>query len=74
VLSRQQRWDDMERLIDDEMLHTIAVIGTYDTIPDAVLARYGGLCDTVEFSIPVAGPADRERLADIVAAIQRGPA
>jgi hypothetical protein len=37
-----------------------------------VLARYGGLCDAVEFSIPVSGPADRERLADIVAAIQRG--
>lgn len=72
VLSRRQRWDDMERLISDEMLHTIAVIGTYDRIAAEVLERYRGLCDAVEFSIPVANPDDEARLADIVGRIQTG--
>ena len=71
VLSRQQRWDDMESLISDEMVHTIAVVGTYDTIAADVRARYGGVCDRVEFSIPVATRDDEAQLAEIVAEIQQ---
>jgi probable F420-dependent oxidoreductase len=70
VLSRQQRWDEMEHQISDEMVHAIAVIGTYDTIADEVAARYEGLCDGVEFSIPAEGREDRERLAAMVSRIQ----
>jgi probable F420-dependent oxidoreductase len=70
TLSRQQRWDEMERHISDEMVHEIAVVAPYDTIADAVATRYAGLCDRVEFSIPVAGPDDEALLAEMVREIR----
>ncbi len=72
TLSRAQRWDEMERLVDDEMVEAIAVVGTYDEIAEKVWRRYAGVCSAVEFSLPVAGPQDHERLAEAVAAVQRG--
>lgn len=72
VLSRQQRWDEMERVVDDDMVETIAVVGTYDEIADRVRARYGAVCSGVEFSIPVASDADAELLRDMVARIRQG--
>jgi hypothetical protein len=59
----------MEREISDEMVHEIAVVATYDDLPDAIVGRYGGLCDRVEFSIPVTNPDDEARLADMVKTI-----
>jgi probable F420-dependent oxidoreductase len=70
ALSRQQRWDEMEAHVTDEMVHEIAVVATYDTLADAVAGRYEGLCDRVEFSIPVETPDDEERLAEMVREIQ----
>jgi probable F420-dependent oxidoreductase len=70
ALSRQQRWDEMERHITDEMVHEIAVVAPYDTLADAIASRYEGLCDRVEFSIPVDGPDDEALLAEMVAEIQ----
>lgn len=72
LLSRQQRWDEMEHRVSDEMVHEIAVVATYDELPRAIVARYGGLCDRVEFSIPVTEPDDEALLAEMVAAIQAG--
>ena len=71
-LSRQQRWDEMEQHVSDEMVHEIAVVATYDELPQAVLARYDGLCDRVECSIPVPNPDDEALLAQMVAEIQAG--
>jgi probable F420-dependent oxidoreductase len=71
VLSRQQRWDEMERHISDEMVHEIAVVAPYDTLADAVASRYEGLCERVEFSIPAGDPDERARLAEMIAEIQR---
>ena len=34
LLSRQQRWEEMPHHITDEMLETIAVVGTYDQIAE----------------------------------------
>ncbi len=72
VLSRQQRWDEMEQRVSDEMVHEIAVVARYDELPEAVLTRYGGLCDRVEFSIPVSNPDDEALLAEMVADIRAG--
>jgi probable F420-dependent oxidoreductase len=69
VLSREQRWDELVRIVPDEVFHTIATVGTHDTIVDQLRERYGGRVDRIEFSIPVTGPADRERLSDLVAAL-----
>lgn len=70
VLSRQQRWDEMERHVTDEMVHEIAVVAPYDSLAAAVIERYGGLCDRVELSIPVENPDDEVRLAELVAEVR----
>jgi len=72
VLSRRQRWDEMECLVTDEMVDTIAVVGTHDEIAERIWRRYEGVCTRVEFGIGVRDPDDSERLASMVAAIQRG--
>jgi len=66
VLSRGQRWEEMPPLIDDDLLHMFAVIGTYDQIVERMRERCGGLATSAEFSIPVTAEADYERLADLV--------
>lgn len=70
VLSRNQEWDEMERHVTDEMVETIAVVGTYDEIAEKVRDRYAGVCTGVEFSVPVETPDDREMLAAMVKTIQ----
>ena len=72
VLSRQGRWDEMERHVSDEMVETIAVVGTYDQIAERVWRRYEGVCDKVEFSVPVAGEEGEERLAGMVHQLRQG--
>ncbi len=74
ALSRAQRWEEMPRYISDEVLHTYSVVGTYDEIADKLIERYGDLVTSLEFSIPVAGAGDLERLRDIAGRLQRvGP-
>ena len=70
LLSRQKRWDEMEQHVSDEMVHEIAVVAPYDTLADAIATRYEGLCDRVEFSIPVENPDDENLLAEMVSEIQ----
>ena len=70
LLSRAQRWEEMPGYITDEVLHTFVTIGTYDTIAGKLCERYGRVVTHCEFSIPVGGPADRERLRDLAKTIQ----
>lgn len=70
ALSRAQRWDAMEALVSDEMVEAIAVVGTHDEIAGKVWERYAGVCTGVEFSLPVAGPEDHERLSAAVSALR----
>ncbi len=68
--SRAQRWEEMPALIDDEVLHEYACVGTYDEIADKLAARYGGLVSNVEFSIPVTGERDAETLRGMIARLR----
>jgi probable F420-dependent oxidoreductase len=70
LLSRAQRWEEMPRFIDDKILHTFVTIGTYDEIATKLVDRYAGVVTHCEFSIPVTGPADKERLRDLAKTIQ----
>ncbi|NNE12399.1 MAG: LLM class flavin-dependent oxidoreductase, partial [Ilumatobacter sp.] len=67
ALARDQRWDDLPGLVDDEMLHTVATIATHDDIAAALRERYAGRVDRIEFSIPVETDDDADRLAGILA-------
>jgi probable F420-dependent oxidoreductase len=70
-LSRTQQWDALPGLVDDEMFHTVATVGTYDEIAAKLRARYAGRVDRIEFSIPVTSPADADTLRRILADIRR---
>src|SRR5437588_8402976 len=62
ALSRAQRWEEMPALVSDEMLGTYAVIGTHDQIAGKLKARYGLLATHLEFTMPLAAPADADTL------------
>jgi probable F420-dependent oxidoreductase len=69
-LSKAGRWDEMEALVTEEMVETIAVVAPYDRLAQAVVDRYDGLCARVEFSIPVVTDEDASRLRDMIRHIQ----
>lgn len=70
VLAREQRWEELPGLVNDEMLHTVATIGTHDEISAKINERYAGRVDRIEFSIPVESPDDAERLRGIIAELR----
>ena len=68
ALSKQGRWDDMNALIPDDLLESIAVVGRREEIAGLVRERVAGITDTV--SIECTRRPDPEHFADIVAALQ----
>jgi alkanesulfonate monooxygenase SsuD/methylene tetrahydromethanopterin reductase-like flavin-dependent oxidoreductase (luciferase family) len=46
-LARNQEWEAMSALIDDEMLETFALVAPPEAMGGAVLDRYAGLVDRV---------------------------
>jgi probable F420-dependent oxidoreductase len=50
--SDDDRWQHMGDLIDDEVLHTIAVVAEPDTLGPALLQRYGDIIDRFSFNAP----------------------
>jgi probable F420-dependent oxidoreductase len=69
-LSKAQRWDEMAARITDEVLDLYATVGTYDEIVPRLVARYGGLVTSLEFSIQVRDADEREVLAGMVTALR----
>ncbi|MEL7155027.1 MAG: TIGR03617 family F420-dependent LLM class oxidoreductase [Actinomycetota bacterium] len=65
-LSRTGRWDELPGLVDDEMLHTVATIGTHAEIGARLAERYGPRVHRIEFSIPVGNADDAAALAAIL--------
>lgn len=71
TLSKQQRWEEMPKLISDDVLDLYVAAGTYDEIAGKLAERYGGLVDRIEFSVPVEGREDREVLIGLIDNLQR---
>lgn len=46
-LSKQGRWDEMSTLIDDEMLHTFAVVGEPERVGTELTAKLGGIASRI---------------------------
>jgi hypothetical protein len=70
-LIEQKRWDDMKKLVTDEMLDTFCVSGTYDQIADAARKRIEGLTDTLSFPLPFDATERREQLEPAVASLKQ---
>jgi probable F420-dependent oxidoreductase len=49
TLSKRGEWDEMGRLIDDEVLNAFAVVGSPDEIPKMLNARFGDVVDRLNF-------------------------
>jgi probable F420-dependent oxidoreductase len=49
-LSKAGRWDDMAALIDDDVLHAVAVVGEPASIAPALRARLAGIADAVSLT------------------------
>ncbi len=64
-LSKEGKWAEMGTLIDDEILHTFAVVGEPESIGPELTARYGDVISRISFYAPYAG--DRERWQQIFA-------
>jgi probable F420-dependent oxidoreductase len=67
VHSKQQEWEEIPNLIDDEVLHAYVTIGLYDDIADRLLERYGDVVSDIEFSIAVRDDEDHQALVDLAA-------
>ncbi len=73
TLSKQGEWMKMAELIDDEVLHTFAVVAEPEDVPARILARVGDVVDRITFYAPYR--SDPERWRGILAGFkQPGPA
>jgi probable F420-dependent oxidoreductase len=70
ALSKAGRWDELTAVVDDEMLHTVATVGTHATIADQLRERYRSRVDRIEFSIPVHTTDDADTLRHLLAAVR----
>ena len=67
ALSKQGRWPEMGRLIDDDILHTIAACGSPADVAAHIRDRVDGVSDRICIYQP--GPIAVESLAEIVDAL-----
>lgn len=70
VHSKNQEWEAIPGLIDDEVLHAYVTIGLYDEIGTRLLERYGDVVTDIEFSIAVEDDDDRQTLHDLARRLQ----
>lgn len=67
-LARAGQWDEMGRLITDEMLDTFAVTGRWAELPGIIRGRYGDLLDRVSYYLPfIPGENDAGWAASVAA-------
>jgi probable F420-dependent oxidoreductase len=69
-LSKAQKWDALPALVDDEMLHTVATLGTHETIAEQLRERYSERVDRIEFSMPVTTPEEAEVYGHILTSLR----
>lgn len=67
ALSKQGRWEDMARLIDNDVLHTIAACGSPADVAKHIRDRVDGVSDRICLYQP--GPIEVNSLAEIVDAL-----
>jgi probable F420-dependent oxidoreductase len=61
ALSKQGRWKEMGDLIDDEILHTFAVVAEPEKVAAELGARYGDVITRISFYAPYASDPERWR-------------
>ncbi|MBH51654.1 MAG: LLM class F420-dependent oxidoreductase [Chloroflexi bacterium] len=60
-MSKEGKWDEMPNLIDDTMLDTFCVSGTYKNIGPSLKARYGDYASRISIKLP----SDEKAYSDV---------
>jgi len=63
-MNKRQQQKDMANLIDDEMLETIAIVGTPDEVVDAMKQRFADVIGRTGFSVPSLSDEQHTELLD----------
>jgi probable F420-dependent oxidoreductase len=71
-MSKAGQWDRMASEVPDDILDLFVARATYDDLPAAIEARYGGIVDTVTIDFAPGTSAATRR--DVVSEIQKIPA
>ena len=51
TLSKRGEWQNMGTLIDDDVLHTFAVVGDARSVGTEIMARYGDMIDRIQLGV-----------------------
>lgn len=72
ALSLENRWDDMVKLIPDEMADEFGTIGTLDEIGPMLEERWGGVLTTLNLptDFPLRTPEEERQAGDLVALLR----
>jgi probable F420-dependent oxidoreductase len=69
-LSVQQKWSEMPRLVNEEMVHAFAAVGTHADIAAVMKKRFAGT-QRIGFEIPLRNERDRGILKEIIQDLHR---
>ncbi len=69
ALTRENRWEQMKEVIDDEMLDAFVPSGTFDTIVAELERRYAGLAGAITLVLPE-DPAHDAEFSRVVARLR----
>src|SRR3954454_18390695 len=61
ALTKRGGWDEIAGLIDDDMLHTFAIIGTPEEAVEEARRRYGDVATRISVTVPEGADTDRWR-------------
>lgn len=69
-MSMEGKWRDMSKMVNEEMVHAFAAVGTYDDIAGVIKKRFAGV-NRLGFDIPVHNEQDRGVLKEILQELAR---
>ena len=70
TLSLQGKWDEMRRIIPEDVLRVFAQTSTYDKLPDFV-REHREYATRIGLAMPAGTPAERERLQHVLKQVQQ---
>ena len=68
AMSKKGEWDDMARLVDDDVLRTFAIVGTPEEAVAEIKRRYGDIATRI--TLPLPPDADVERWRGLFATLR----
>jgi probable F420-dependent oxidoreductase len=65
-MSLKGQWDEMPKVVPDDVLEQFVVAGTYDQIVRLIKERFGGICTRISLALPLHTPEDEERATAMI--------